>query len=77
MESLSGLSFFLAQKADSIFYFVLLAAIFVFIVIETVWVLKKSWGSSSLNIPKQHLEVVWSLIPAVVLFFLTFVRGSL
>ena len=77
MESLSGLEFFLGQKVDSVFYLVLLAAIGSFIIAETLWVVRKSWKPKGLHVPKQHVEVIWSLIPAVILLLLTFVRGGI
>lgn len=62
-----------ALRPDSLFSFVLVVSIFLFVAAEVFWVFKKSARPESLRVPAQHLEIVWSLIPALVLLLLTFV----
>lgn len=76
MESLSSFDTSLGLNVDSIFYFVLLLSITVFILTEIIWVFGKSFRTSRLLVPKQHVEVIWSLVPALVLLLLTFVRSG-
>jgi heme/copper-type cytochrome/quinol oxidase subunit 2 len=65
---------FLGQRVDFVFYTVLLLSIACFLTGEFFWFVKKHRGSGSKEIQKKHFETVWSLIPLIVLLFLTCVE---
>ena len=74
MESLSEFLPFLDQRVDSVFYLVLLVAVATFIFGEAMWLTRKMFFP--VTVPKHQMEILWSLIPALVLVFLTFVQQS-
>lgn len=71
MESALAVFFSKLPTADSVFLYLLLSAIFLFVCVEIGWVLRKHKNPASLQIPKQHVDLFWSLLPALVLIFLT------
>ena len=71
MESALAVFFTELPTADSVFLYVLLGSIFLFVCVEIGWVFRKHKDPVSLQIPKQHVDLFWSLIPALILIFLT------
>jgi hypothetical protein len=65
---------FLDQRVDFVFYTVLLLSIASFLAGELFWFAKKLNGTGSKEIEKKHFETAWSLIPLLVLLFLTCVE---
>lgn len=65
---------FLGQRVDFVFYTVLLLSIACFLMGEFFWFVKKHRGTGSREIQKKHFETAWSLIPLIVLLFLTCVE---
>lgn len=67
---------FLDQRVDFVFYGVLLLSIACFLIGEIFWFLKKIKSTSLDEIQKKHFETAWSLIPLLVLLFLTCVQNQ-
>ena len=81
MESFSPLLLEFAQREDSIFYFVLFLSAAAFLVAETMWLvrrLKHPLNKASLlkKLPPDdaRFEVLWTIVPALVLVLLGFVH---
>jgi len=56
------------QRGDFIYFVVLFLCIFAFVALESVWLIRKLRDSE-----KKQKQLLWSLIPALVLFGLTLV----
>lgn len=67
-------SSFISQRVDFVFYAVLLISMAAFWGGEVFWWLKKISGKGSKDIEKKHFEAAWSVIPLLVLLFLTCVQ---
>ncbi len=65
---------FLGQRVDFVFYSVLLLSMVCFWGGEVFWWFQKIKGKGSKEIEKKHFEMAWSLIPLLVLLFLTCVQ---
>ncbi|NBX67869.1 MAG: hypothetical protein EBR01_02760 [Proteobacteria bacterium] len=63
-----------SQRVDFVFYSVLLLSMAFFWAGEVFWWLKKIRGAGSKEIEKKHFEAAWSLVPLMVLLFLTCVK---
>lgn len=63
------------SRADSIFYLLLFFSIGCFVLSELTWVIFKFRLPKKIKAPKEHLDWVWSFIPALTLLLLTFVRS--
>lgn len=61
------------QRGDFVFLAVLFVAVFGFIAVESLWMLRKIKGEGRVSHPK---DLVWSLIPALVFLILTQVVRS-
>lgn len=71
MESAAVNIFSHLPTADSVFIFLLLTSILLFVGIEVVWTYQKYKDPLSVKVPKQHVDFFWSLIPALILILLT------
>ena len=61
------------QKGDSVFYGCLLLSVFLFVAIESSWLIRKLSAPARVRVPQEHSDLVWSIIPAIVLLCLTYV----
>jgi len=62
---------FQIQRGDFVFLVILSLCIFAFVALESIWLLRQ------LNSPeKKQEQLIWSVIPAAVLFVLTVVYRS-
>jgi len=62
----SDFVFFQIQRGDFVFLAVLYSSIFVFVALESIWLVRQFKKPV-----RRQVDLVWSVIPALVLFFLT------
>lgn len=75
MESLSNLMQIIESRVDSIFYLLLFSCIGCFVLSELTWVVFKFAKPKKVKVPRQHLDWLWSFIPALTLIILTLVKS--
>ncbi len=63
------------SRVDSIFYLFLFASIGCFVLSELTWIVFKFGKPKKIDVPKQHLDWIWSFIPAATLLLLTLVKS--
>lgn len=54
------------QRGDFVFLAVLFSSVFAFVALESIWLLRQFKKPV-----RRQVDLVWSVIPALVLFFLT------
>jgi len=78
MQEFSGMLVGFGPREESVFYLVLFLSVVFFVIAELVWALRKksdpSVTSFLMKAPKDdvRLNVVWTVIPALVLILLCF-----
>lgn len=72
MESPILLTEISTQIGGSVFFACLLLSVFFFVAIESIWLIKKLRGSSAVRVSQEHSDLIWSIIPAIVLLSLTY-----
>lgn len=68
---LSDFVTFQIQRGDFVFLSVLFVCVFAFVALESVWLLRQLRSTK-----QKHDQLVWSVIPALVLLVLTVVYRS-
>jgi heme/copper-type cytochrome/quinol oxidase subunit 2 len=63
---LSDFGFLQIQRGDFIFLSVLFVCVFIFVAVESVWLVRQMKQTE-----KKHIHLIWSVIPALVLLVLT------
>lgn len=68
---LSDFGFSQIQKGDFVFLAVLFLCVFVFVAVESIWLLRQMKKPE-----RKHIHLIWSVIPALVLLVLTWAYRS-
>jgi hypothetical protein len=74
MEILSSVVSQLAERQDSIFYFLLMISGMIFVIAEAIGWLRRRRSSVPHQVPNPRAPLGWSLLPALLLISLAFVR---
>lgn len=61
------------QKGDFVFYTCLLVSVFFFVAIESSWLIRKFSAPGRAKVLGENSDLIWSIIPALVLLSLSYV----